>query len=126
MSIDDYFLSIDRILSTPIIFSTNIIKEKRSSAIGLLYGEIVFLDFSKLIFMEYVELENIVQVKTYSYHFQDSEGDLIFRYDNAPHFPKLKSFPNHKHIHSGTIESNQPDLSQIFIEIQNRMINERK
>ena len=29
----------------------------------------------------------------YRYHFQDRENNLVFRYDNTPHFPDLKSFP---------------------------------
>ncbi len=34
----------------------------------------------------------------YRYHFQDQENRLVFRYDNTPHFPDLKTFPHHKHL----------------------------
>jgi hypothetical protein len=33
----------------------------------------------------------------YRYPFQDHQNNLIFRYDNTPHFPDVKSFPHHKH-----------------------------
>jgi hypothetical protein len=41
---------------------------------------------------------------SYRYHFQDRENQLVFRYDNAPHFPTLDNFPHHKHL-SSKIES---------------------
>jgi hypothetical protein len=34
----------------------------------------------------------------YRYHFQDEETRLVFRYDNAPHFPGFVNFPHHKHL----------------------------
>jgi len=34
----------------------------------------------------------------YRYHFQDEQNNLIFRYDNTPHFPGLENFPHHKHL----------------------------
>lgn len=39
----------------------------------------------------------------YRYHFQDRHNNLVFRYDNTPHFPKLENFPHHKHIPDGVI-----------------------
>ncbi|MBI5701144.1 hypothetical protein HZC34_04765 [Candidatus Saganbacteria bacterium] len=36
----------------------------------------------------------------YSYHWEDrAQTGKIYRYDNAPDFPKIKTFP--KHIHYG-------------------------
>jgi hypothetical protein len=34
----------------------------------------------------------------YRYHFQDESNQLVFRYDNTPHFPNQPLFPNHKHL----------------------------
>ncbi len=34
----------------------------------------------------------------YRYHFQDEKNNLVFRYDNAPHFPGFVNFPHHKHL----------------------------
>jgi hypothetical protein len=44
----------------------------------------------------------------YRYHFQDSQNNLIFRYDNTPHFPDLESFPHHKHLSNNVISSEEP------------------
>jgi len=37
-------------------------------------------------------------VTKYSFHWQDKHGNLIKRWDNAPHFPDLEGFPHHIHI----------------------------
>lgn len=39
-----------------------------------------------------------LQVKTYKYHWKDKRNRLIKRWDNAPHFPDLESFPDHIHM----------------------------
>ena len=45
---------------------------------------------------------------SYRYHFQDSQNNLVFRYDNTPHFPDLESFPHHKHLSNSVISSEEP------------------
>ena len=37
------------------------------------------------------------QYQKYSYHWQDSDGQMIVRWDNKPHWPNIKTFPYHKH-----------------------------
>jgi hypothetical protein len=54
----------------------------------------------------------------YRYHYQDKQNRLIFRYDNAPHFPDLASFPHHKHLPDKTIESNKPTIFQVLKETE--------
>jgi len=34
----------------------------------------------------------------YSFHWQDTEGHCIIRWDNAPHHQNVFSFPYHKHL----------------------------
>jgi hypothetical protein len=43
----------------------------------------------------------------YRYHFQDSQNNLVFRYDSTPHFPDLESFPHHKHLSNTVISSEE-------------------
>jgi hypothetical protein len=117
LSLDDYFESIDKLLNHPLIQSTDYQKEKRSSNVGLIYGKIVFIDFSKLYFMEYLEVDLEVNKKTFSYHYQDKNQLLIFRYDNAPHYPNIRTFPFHKHVKAEVNESKITDLSIVLSEI---------
>ena len=52
----------------------------------------------------------------YRYHFQDQQNNLIFRYDNTPHFPDLKSFPHHKHLKNKVEDSDEPLILDVIKE----------
>jgi len=52
----------------------------------------------------------------YRYHFQDQQNNLIFRYDNTPHFPDLKSFPHHKHLKNKVENSDEPLILHVIKE----------
>lgn len=55
--------------------------------------------------------------RKYSYHFQDKNGNMIFRYDNMPHWPDVKSYPYHKHSKNKIIESSVMTIEKVFEEI---------
>jgi len=48
------------------------------------------------------------------------ERQRVFRYDNAPHHPKIVTYPHHKHIGptDRPAPADQPSLSQILAEIE--------
>ena len=53
--------------------------------------------------------------RNYSYHWQDKNSNLIIRWDNAPHHPKLFNSPHHKHTDIGDIEpSNEVILEDVL------------
>jgi hypothetical protein len=52
----------------------------------------------------------------YRYHFQDKQNELIFRYDNTPHFPDLPTYPHHKHHPNDVIASERPSIAAVFNE----------
>ncbi|QKZ12403.1 DUF6516 family protein [Spirosoma sp. KUDC1026] len=35
--------------------------------------------------------------RKYAFHWQKTDQQWLVRWDNAPHFPQLISFPNHRH-----------------------------
>ncbi|SEH05824.1 toxin-antitoxin system TumE family protein [Candidatus Venteria ishoeyi] len=63
----------------------------------------------------------------YAYHWQDHSGNLICRWDNAPHWPEIASYPHHKHtMRDGmeiVIESLGGDLTEVFTEIAEQLGN---
>ena len=63
-----------------------------------------------------VQAYAIVKVR-YSYHYQAADGTLILRYDNAPHYPDLAGFPDHRHDPDRVLPASAPDLSQVLKEI---------
>jgi len=56
----------------------------------------------------------------YRYHFQNDQNELIFRYDNTPHFPGLENFPHHKHLPGEVVASEAPTLVNVIEEAKNR------
>ena len=52
----------------------------------------------------------------YRYHFQNSQNNLVFRYDNTPHFPKISSFPHHKHLKDNVVAVDKPSILKVIEE----------
>jgi hypothetical protein len=124
--IDDYFENLEKTVSDfkRIIKSYSIYKKGYNEKQGFIKGEIVFMDYSQLYFIEVKNSEVNPKIK-YRYHYMNADKKLIFRFDNAYHYKNLKTFPNHKHIGEEVFESNEPELYDIMIEIQ-RSINRRR
>lgn len=86
---------------------------------GAIEGRLKFYDNSLLEFDEAVlwRDEQVVKLR-YAYHYQNAAGELIFRYDNAPHYPNISTHPHHKHIGSEVESAQPPDLSEVLREIE--------
>ena len=66
---------------------------------------------------ETIDFENSrLSVIDYSYHFQDPNNALIFRYDSAPHHRGLPTFPHHKHLPNAVTPSIKPTVQQVIQE----------
>jgi hypothetical protein len=62
------------------------------------------------------------EYQVFSYHYQDSNARLLFRYDNAAHKPPL-SYSCHKHLPTGEIiESAIPGLSSVLDEVLEQFV----
>lgn len=62
--------------------------------------EVHFKDSSRLFIKEFKEAGR----RKYAFHWQKGSGELVIRWDNAPHFPKLSNFPHHKHLSDSSVE----------------------
>jgi hypothetical protein len=65
---------------------------------------------------ESLVFEGEVRHLGYRYHCQDNENNLVFRYDNTPHFPELKTFPHHKHLSEEVNAAERPSVVQVLQE----------
>ena len=104
----------------PLISSSQIIIERRSSNRVVLKGMIIFIDGSLLHFLEYVlEEGNRLLRVSYRFHYIKQDGSLIFRYDNAPHHLELPTFPHHKHLPGNkVVSSSEKSLADVLDEIR--------
>jgi hypothetical protein len=101
MTISEYLKRVkERLLDDPIVSSFHVVRERATLSDGFVRIRLTLKDGGFLEFSEYVQFvsKDRVEVITYSYHWADSDGGLIRRWDNTPHFPGLSGFPHHVHI----------------------------
>ena len=116
--ISSYFEDIENAISSfKNIRFYSIEKKHYSHTKGLLKGIIIFTNNYKLEFMEIKDTDISFKYK-YKYQLMDKHNNLIFRYDNAPHYPTLESFPHHKHLPAATVASEEPNFIDILLEIR--------
>ena len=121
MKIAEYFETIkDRLLIVSFVADFKISKQVDRSKNGHIRARVTFTDNSLLEFSEFVEqnADDEIQVITYSYHWLDKNDNAIRRWDNTPHFPKLKNFPHHIHVKENDVISGKPiDIFGVLDEI---------
>lgn len=109
----------DTVISRGYIEIEQLVFDNRSNRRGTIRGRLKFHDGSLLDFGEVIILQNQQIVKLrYAYHYQNPSGEVIFRYDNAPHYPNLPTHPHHKHVGSAVEPAHAPDLSEVLREIE--------
>lgn len=122
--IEQYFQSmLDLLASLPFVESSNVNLEKRGDLAGFIRGEVEFRDGSSLLFFrELIDLRSPLQKVMYAYHYQKSDGTLIFRYDNTAHHRSAPTFPHHKHLESGNVtDADAPSMEQVLREIEDHL-----
>jgi hypothetical protein len=115
-----YFRRVNNLLALArFVKAQDVHAEKRTPTEGYLRGNVSFRDDSRLHFRELVTTEPVVRLVSYTYQYMRADGTVIFRYDDADHFPDLPNAPHHKHIgESEVIATNLPDLESILKEIE--------
>jgi len=90
--------------------------DQRSAVRGLIAGILQFGDGSELHFREYIDMAQAEPKIMYAYHYQDTDYNLIFRYNNAAHKPALPQ-PEHKHTPLGIEAAHVPTLAGVLDQI---------
>jgi hypothetical protein len=89
-------------LYSDIVRNVEIKRFRRNETSYEILAVLFFRDESELHFREYVFKDG---TRKYAYHWQTKDAELIGRWDNAPHWPELKTFPHHFHnTFKGTVE----------------------
>lgn len=75
-----------------------IIREEAQGDNGLLRYRLLLCNQDLLdIFERFMVNQGQVTITRYSYHWQQSSQQLVKRWDNAPHYPSLTTYPHHLH-----------------------------
>ncbi|MEM4971536.1 MAG: DUF6516 family protein [Sulfolobales archaeon] len=111
----------------PIISQTQIYVSWRASNRLVLKGTITFIDSTRLYFLEYLLVEgNNLKRVSYRFHYTDSQGVMVFRYDNAPHHPEVPSHPHHKHLSDGRVVAvEEKSLLDVLAEIASLILESK-
>ena len=108
---------IDSYAAASFVLDAQVSFELRPGDQGFLLGSVLFLDQSLLHFREYLDVAgDQLNRLSYSYHYQDSDKRLVFRYDNALHRPALPML-EHKHTGDTIVASPAPGLEAVLSEI---------
>lgn len=117
MVVADYFKTIEHLLSDSKFIADRVVDFKEfSSDEGMVRGRLLFLGGYVLTFMEYIHIGK--ERPKYRFNLTDSNGYMIFRYDNAAHHRDVPTFPHHKHTSTDVQPSRETGLSEILSEIE--------
>lgn len=103
-------------LKDKLIKSFEILDFKSGESFYFLRVKAILIDDSSLYIKEYCSLDGYF----YSYHWQDQDGSLRIRWDNAPHHDDLRTFPHHKHSPQ-LEESKEMNLEDVMLEIKDNL-----
>lgn len=53
----------------------------------------------------------------YSYHWQTQTGEMLLRWDNAPHHPEVSTHPDHKHEEDRVAPSARVSVEEVLAEL---------
>lgn len=59
-----------------------------------------------------------IDERSYSFHWQDKEGKLIIRWDNAPHHKHIKTYPFHIHVFDRVEESIEMTFEEALNQVE--------
>lgn len=88
------------------------VREETQGKLGLFRYRLICVDGSLLELFERFEIsETHVSVTKYSFHWQEPDGRLRKRWDNAAHYPEIQTFPHHVHDQDETAVMAHPPVT---------------
>ncbi len=86
------------IIANSQVVNWGILREEAQGGKGMFRYRLTLQDGSLLeLFEFFIVTETEIQVTKYSFHWQNSGGQLRKRWDNAAHHREISTYPNHVH-----------------------------
>jgi Family of unknown function (DUF6516) len=119
--IEAYLQSIDALLSTSLLVHD--VEIVRRSIRDTEFEKVLHYRYRVLLangdFIEMtervLEAQGRLEVTKYRHHWQNRDSRLLKRWDNAPHYPTLDTYPHH--LHDGAEDSVVPHLAITGLEV---------
>ena len=118
--IQEFVENIEKSIDYSFIVLSSTIQKHFSPALKTVYlkGHLVIIDSSILeIAIFAAGSPDTLSIDKYRFHYMDSTGRMLFRYDNAPHHSEIESHPHHKHTDHKIVPTTMPSLTEILNEI---------
>ncbi len=100
----------------------SILKQTVTQRDGRIRVRALLNDGGLLEFAEYIAITEAQQTAapTYTFHWQNAQGQLVRRWDNVNHFPRLAYAPHHIHQADEMVVGNPhlPTLETVLAEIE--------
>jgi Family of unknown function (DUF6516) len=134
--LEEYLRQIEALLSTsPVVRDVEIARRTvRDTALEKVLNyryRVMLVDGGFVEMTERVlEVQGTLEMTKYRHHWQDGNGVLIKRWDNAPHYPAIDTFPHHLHdgaedrVVSHQVITGLEALRRILAEVEARQISE--
>jgi hypothetical protein len=107
----------------PLVIDYDVLDHYDLDDATLLKLRLVLVDKSVLFTKEYVD----ETTRNYAFQWQTADHTWLMRWDNVPHFPKLASFPHHRHDYRQLTEtvtdSYDITLSEVLTYIHSQLKN---
>jgi len=101
------FLRAAAILAAPHVIQTDISFDEVSEEECYIRGVLTLAGGCELHISEYVVTEPEFKRLKYRFHLQSAKGQMLARWDNAPHHPEIETHPDHLHV-AEIIKPNPP------------------
>lgn len=89
------------IILNPQVVHWTVVREEAQGDLGLFRYRLTLRDGGLLeLFERFQIVEERLQVTRYSFHWQNADGQLCKRWDNAAHHPEVSTHPHHVHDHT--------------------------
>jgi hypothetical protein len=124
--IASYFDEIEmRLIESPAVTSYEQIRREVTLADGKLRIRATLIDGGLFELFEYVAVEKgRIDLRKYSFHWQDADGELFCRWDNVKHHMDLPNAPHHLHTKEGSPQPvfDVPNAMTILSMIEERVL----
>jgi Family of unknown function (DUF6516) len=113
-----------RLILSSAVVSFHYHQDETVGNVGYFRVRCTLIDGSELQLIERSRIvANVLAVEKYSFHWQSNDGTLICRWDNAPHYRDLTTFPHHLHEgETGAVQAHAPvDAFDVLSEIEKRL-----
>ena len=116
-----------RLIESPAIVSYQILSREIAVSDGKMRVIASLRDGGNVELFEYVaQSKGLIRVVKYSFHWQNAQGTLRRRWDNAPHHPELPNAPYHVHVEDDYVRqiAQVPDIFSVIRKIEDALQND--